>query len=353
MKKIIVSTYCTQSSLGSILQAFGLKRALHKISWDSSVLLNIEEKTHKKEKIKSIKQFVVRAHDILIKAKKKSGMRKREDFINTHIDTIYYQDECEISKAILDAEVKCLLAGSDQIWHPMLNNSAFFLDFDSELKRFSYAASMGIELLNEDKKKKYKDALERFDKISVREEECVDVLQPLVKQDIHVHIDPVFLCSADEWREYEAPYSIKGPYILVYMIYWDKNCKKEIEQLKKATSLPVIAVCSGLSRVYADKKLYDVGVEEFLWLVDNAEYIITSSFHGAAFSIIFNKRFSVLINPNAPSRINNLMRILNVPKIEIDDLNNQVDFGYEDINERISFECNRSMEYLKKVLKEC
>jgi len=47
------------------------------------------------------------------------------------------------------------------------------------------------------------------------------------------------------------------------------------------------------------------------------------------------------------------MRILNVPKIEIDDLNNQVDFGYEDINERISFECNRSMEYLKKVLKEC
>ena len=97
------------------------------------------------------------------------------------------------------------------------------------------------------------------------------------------------------------------------MLYWDKSCKEKIKRLKKQTGMKVYAIADGLSNVCADAVLYDVGVEEFLWLVDNAKYVITSSFHGTAFAAIFNKKFSTIINPKAPSRIENIMNKLSLP----------------------------------------
>jgi hypothetical protein len=72
-------------------------------------------------------------------------------------------------------------------------------------------------------------------------------------------------------------------------LYWDKSLNKQIKKLKKDSGYKVIGVfTSGFNRVCCDIKLRDVGVDEFLWLVDNAEAVITSSFHGAVFSTIFD-----------------------------------------------------------------
>ena len=136
------------------------------------------------------------------------------------------------------------------------------------------------------------------------------------------------------------------------MIYWHPSCKAQLQELKRRTGLPVYAVCSGLSRVYADKKLFDVGVEEFLWLVDHAEYVVTSSFHGAAMSTIFGKKFAAVVNPGAPSRLRNLLQTLDIPEVPIRELDCAGDFDYTVIRTRMAEERARGLQYLKEAVEK-
>ena len=136
------------------------------------------------------------------------------------------------------------------------------------------------------------------------------------------------------------------------MIYWNPSCKEQLQELKRRTGLPVYAVCSSLSRVYADKKLFDVGVEEFLWLIDHAEYVVTSSFHGVAMSTVFGKKFAAVVNPDSPSRIHHLMRTLGIPEVSISELDSAGDFDYSAINDKILQERGRAIQYLKEAISE-
>ena len=242
------------------------------------------------------------------------------------------------------------LSGSDQVWNPDICSPLFFLEFAKESKRISYAASMGKTELSPEKEKLIQEKLVPFERVSVREQECAEVLQKLTDKDISVHIDPTFLIDIEEWRCLEKSYKVKGPYILLYMLYWNDDCKKQVKKLKKKTGLPVYAICSELSRVYADKRLYDVGVEEFIWLIDHAEYVVTSSFHGVALSTIFEKRFSAVINPAIPSRIEHILRLLGLPRVRIDELDKTDLFDYETVNVKIKKERQRSVEYLQEAI---
>jgi hypothetical protein len=209
---------------------------------------------------------------------------------------------------------------------------------------------MGKTVINPDKRETFEKLLHNFDTVSVREQECADIISSMVDREVEVHIDPTFLVSADDWRQYEVPYGIRGPYILLYMLYWNDSCKEKINRLQRESGLPVYAIADGLTGVYVYNVLHDVGPGEFLWLIDHASYVVTSSFHGVAFSTILNKKFAAVVNPSATSRIANLMRILSVPQVAIEDLADAPDFDYAAINEAIQREKEKSMQYLKKVL---
>lgn len=350
MKKVKVLTFCTWTSVGSIIQALGLNRALTENGYQSTILLFSDSSSFTKTKIHSLKSFVSRIFQIIIHNKRKCAYKKRCDFINSNLKTEYYENYYDLEVEYPVDDVDCYIAGSDQIWHPDKCDKSFFLDFVRTKKRISYAASMGKTEIPESNINTFKALINNFDTLSVREEQCKAALQVLTDKQISVHIDPSFLLSAYEWRQYETKYPIQGPYILVYMIYWDKSCKAKIKKLKKRTGLPVYAVCSALSKVYADKYLFDVGVEEFIWLIDHAEYVITSSFHGAAMSTIFNKKFAAVINPTSPSRLENLLHVLNIPLVSIEDLDQTQDFDYHIINTRIDEERRKSIEYLKEAI---
>jgi hypothetical protein len=348
MKKVNVLTFCTWTSIGSILQSLGLKKALESSECESCLLLADENK-FSVIKVTSLKSFISRIFQIMINGKRRRAYRKRCDFIDNNLNVVTYESYEDLTDMVQEEQNSYYLAGSDQIWNPDRCYKHFFLEFVKNRKCVSYAASMGKTEIPIENIDKFSELMQRLDHISVRENQCKDVLQPLTEKKISVHIDPTFLVDAEEWRKYEKKYSIRKPYILLYMIYWDSEIKEQIKELKKRTGLPVYAICSGLSRVYADKRLYDVGVEEFLWLIDNAKYVITSSFHGVAFATIFNKKFAALVNPSSPSRIQNLMGILNIPNTSIGKLDQTDDFDYNLINKKILEERSKSMEYLKEV----
>lgn len=352
MKKICVSTYCDWSSYGSVLQAIGLKTALMELGYSSFIVQtnpapNVDHTfpfipaKEPKELLSNILSYFRRE---LTKERYKNSLK----FIGDHTDILYYNDYETLRKNPPDADY--YLAGSDQIWNPAICHEAFFLEFSADSKkRLSYAASMGNTTIPEEKRDLFNERVGNIDIFSVREREMVEVLKHFTNKPVQVHIDPTFLVTAEKWRTYEREYVCPTPYILVYAIYWDNYSSKQLIKLKKKTGYDIVAILPG-NRVWANHRIFDADPGQFLYLVDHAEAVISSSFHGAALALNFNKRVCAVIDPAAPSRIKSLFNILNVENVDILSV---MDFDlsqYEKINERILQERERSRCYLREIL---
>lgn len=349
-KNVRVITYCTWKSIGSILQAYALSSTLNSLGYDNELWLEEKNRSTEKHKFSRPKAVVKHCLELLVDKKIDIAYEKRCSFIDMKMKVTYFSHYDAFTSALGRNDSYVYLAGSDQIWNPDACNPICFLDFAKNKHCISYAASMGKTKIQRENETFFEEKLKNFDHISVREQECVDVLSRYTNKDISVNIDPTFLVNANAWRSLEKSYKIKEPYILLYMLYWDSSYNEQIIALKKRTGLPVYAICSGVSRVYADKRLYDVGVEEFLWLVDHAEYVITSSFHGVAFSILFCKKFTAVINPRLPSRIENILNVLEAPRVSIDELDRTDGFKYDAVFSNIEREHQRSIKYLKEAI---
>ena len=306
MKKACVATYCEWSSYGSVMQAIGLKKMLAQLGVESFVLRDnpapVPEKHFPLKFGKSPKQIVF---NVIKNSRRKYQQRSYKEsvsFINKHVDVVYYNDYETLKKAPPAADY--YIAGSDQIWHPELRSPLFFLDFvDDHVKRLSYAASMGVTNVPQNREREFFELVNRFDAVSVREREVEAVLSPYTQKRVDVHIDPTFLRPAEEWRSISIPYAIKKPYILVYAIYWDRSWNKELKKLHRKSGCDIVALGTGFPTVWCNRWISDADPGQFLWLIDQAQAVVTSSFHGVAFSLIFNKKLAAAINPAAPPPI--------------------------------------------------
>ena len=354
MKKVCISTYCEWSSYGSVLQALALKKTLRDLECESFIVRDAPApKAQKKFPLKLSKNSKTMVKQILsapINKQKEVMYQKSVAFINRYMDMVYYNDYSALQKRIPDADY--YMAGSDQIWHPALCKPAFFLDFlPDDVPRLSYAASMGVTQISKEKESIFSRLVSRFDTVSVREEEVESAVKTYTNKPIYRHIDPTFLVEAKDWCAITKPYPIQSPYILVYAIYWDKEFNKVLKKLHKETGYTIVALCpSGRSSVWANQKIYDADPGEFLYLIEHAEAVISSSFHGVALSLICNKKVAAVINPESPSRISSLLHLLEAPLV---DMAHVMEFDlavYKRINERISAEKQRSIDYLKEML---
>ena len=354
MKNICISTFCYWSNYGSIFQAVGLKKTLDSIGYSSFIVQ--DEPKDKVIPIKSFptmktllsKQVVRHLHTYLIRKKTERLYLSSQKFIDENLNFIYFNNYEELKKDPPKADF--YLAGSDQIWNPRRCLPVCFLDFvPINSPKLSYAASMGVADLPNEKRDIFTQYIESFDSLSVREKDNAELIKTVTGRDCEIHIDPSLLLSVEEWREYEEQRDVKEPYILVYALYWNQKYNKELKKLKKDTGCRVIVVSSTLRPIFSDETLYDVTPGEFLWLMDHASYVVTSSFHGVALSILFNKQFATVISATAPSRIMNIMDVLSVEKRGIVDLlNNPINFAYT--NEIIQQERTRSVRYLTNIL---
>lgn len=350
--KVRIVTYCSWKSIGSILQSYAISHTLKKLGYENTLWLEEWNRSMFRETPRTFKTLLKKVAQTPLNKKIKASHKKRLNFISKHMNAEYFSHYDEFLQKAHQNQGDIYLAGSDQIWSPNVCDPIYFLEFAKKEHCISYAASMGKTELNHNSTAFFEDKLSHFDFISVREKECADALSPLTDKDISVNIDPTFLLDTDDWRKIEKEYKLgqSTDYILVYMLYWEHSCNEKINMLKKNTGLPVYAICSSLSRINADKYLYDVGIEEFLWLIDHAKYVVTSSFHGVAFSILFRKKFAAVINPNSPSRIENLLNVLAVPRVSIDELDRTDNFAYDAVSANIKKEQKRSIEYLREAI---
>uniref|UniRef100_UPI004047D423 polysaccharide pyruvyl transferase family protein n=1 Tax=Mariniflexile sp. TaxID=1979402 RepID=UPI004047D423 len=248
------------------------------------------------------------------------------------------------------------ICGSDQIWNSFFQNGkdpAFYLDFvpDDKLK-ISYAASFAIDRIDDSLKTFVKEKVSRLDYVSVRESSGIKILEGLgINRSIQV-LDPVFLLEPNQWKEISAP-NLENKYVFVYDCDSDPLIYKFVKNLKKRLNCKIVTVNRNIK--YADKDYSLEGPDVFLSLIKNAAFVVSNSFHAVAFSIIFQKQFTVF---NRFEKINTRMRdvvnLLEIPECLIINAN-QVDnfnfiINYGNIQPNLLSLINHSKKFINESL---
>ena len=201
------------------------------------------------------------------------------------------------------------IIGSDQVWSPKITqgfDNVYFADFSfvkGTRKYIAYAASMEVQSLNIEQKKFLSKALMPFDNISVREKNLCDLLQPLTLKEIYQVLDPTLLIDSSIWNKIAISPKIPQKYVLVYQVRVNERTVQIANNIAKQIGGIVIETVAWLHRGCFKNKYQTASPETFLGLIKHATCIVTTSFHGTAFSVVFNKPFyTLLLNDGGDSR---------------------------------------------------
>ena len=211
-----------------------------------------------------------------------------------------------------------IIAGSDQIWNYNLHkDDTYYIGFATDnCFKASYAASVAQDIIPENLKIKYKHKLRDFKKIAVREKTAEYLLKDLGFKNVSTVLDPVFLLSAQEWINNIAdPSFIETGYVLMYAF----NCTKEISDYardlakKMNKKLYIINTMVKDYRFRCNRHFWNCSPNRFVSLFKNADIVVTNSFHGLSFSVIFKKQIHVFSKyTGGNSRLFDLMKELNL-----------------------------------------
>jgi len=252
-------------------------------------------------------------------------------------------EELEEAKLDLDAYI----VGSDQVWnseHIDGFDPAYFLDFVKPGNiKISYAASIGKDYILPVYHERIKSSLESFTSISVREKSAKSPVKVLAKKEVDVVLDPTLLLSKEEYEEIKTMPDIKGKYIFVYMMEKNPEVIAFANRISMATGLPIVQ--RRPNKIFKNElaSCYTSAPGDFLGLIENAEFVITNSFHGTVFSIIYETPFVSMLHSNTGSRTVDLLKSLN--------LETHLLYTPNDFNDFSQFE-TENKEKLRKRIKE-
>jgi hypothetical protein len=261
--------------------------------------------------------------------------RKFERFRSTHIVSTrkeYTIDELRNNPPIADVYI----CGSDQIWSTA--SPIYFLDFGGNSRRIAYATSFGPTNKDDSYLKQISVWLKHFDVVTVREHRGIDICKKAGRNDAICVPDPTLLLTKSDYMQISHPIDLQNKaYIFLYLLGNSISVNLEaIYTFAKKEDLDVIYVASQ-GRVDKYPKKYPT-VEEWIFLINKAKYIITNSYHGAIFSILMNKQFVVLpldgeyaaMNDRVDTLFSDYPLPVNLYSTDIESIKNAI--NYDEIN---------------------
>lgn len=307
--KIAVLTMTFNNNYGGMLQAFALIEILKKLGHQPELIFVQFENREPKEYIKSLlkkhifSHFFKKWHHIRFTSKIEKNINYFIDsYIHPKTEPIYSEKDFQ---RIVKDEYDAYIIGSDQVWRPKMYrfiNHAFF-DFvkNPSAILLSYAPSFGVDAweYSDEQTKKYKEQIKRFKAVSVREDSGVDLCKKFFNVNATHLIDPTMLIEVDEYRKITKAENepVFDGELLVYIL--DQTNEKQYLQefTQKNLGLKAYSINAKLSSIDSniEEKIYPT-VTSWIKSFDEAKYVITDSFHGCVFSIIFNKPFLVYGN---------------------------------------------------------
>ena len=383
MKKIGIITTFKANNYGAELQAFALQNKLKRLGYDSYLIdyLFYKNRQHKpcKEsrplrkftlskslKNKFLYRIVLPLIDLYgdyfnndLRIRKKNFLSFHEK--NSNLTQTFYSYK-ELYNTNFDFDVYCV--GSDQVWNPNTATSIepYFLTFaPHKAKKISYASSFGVSKIQEPElRNRYKQLLNNIKILSSREMQRVQLIKEITGRDAINVLDPTLLLNKKEWEEFaicDNAYK-NGKYIVLYNIHESDAILSLAYKIHKETGYPILKICKRAILLPKYKNVINIktaGPAEFIGLIKNAGFVITNSFHGTVFSILFEKKFFSIMpeKANNNSRVEDFLRLLKLEdrlfydsSIPINSIEYNTPINYESVKQSINYYKDKSIEYL-------
>lgn len=298
--KVGIVTLQLHKNYGGVLQNFALQKVLKKMGHDPITIDKIPNRNNLRYYISHIKSIVLK-----VLGRETNGIfyfshfdrdKRFSHFVDKNIKItrpttkytidIFKKNHCDL-----------MVVGSDQVWRrnfftkeDIKNYFGAFLQ-DSNIPRVAYAASFGVSdwEYEKDLAKDCKILANQFIGISTREDSGIKLCQKLGFENAVGVLDPTLLLTANDYRSVCKEIPQRNPNLLMaYILDYSEDKRLLIEQIAVEKNLKYIIIKSEYQA--------EISVEEWLSLFRDAEYIVTDSFHGTAFSVIFNKSFNCIVN---------------------------------------------------------
>lgn len=351
MLKVGIVTICDNTNYGNRLQNYALSKVLTNMGVENFTLWH---KSMIYMKTRLLARGILSIFDKKYRKGFLLGLFTNKMISNKYID----EKKWDIKSKKIDEKFDYFIVGSDQVWNYKfgLARDREFLLFTDYDKTISYAPSFGIHEIEDNYKDRIIKGLNHIKYISVRENEGSKMVEELTGRHVEIVLDPTLLLERKEWYNIEKkPKALNArKYILTYFL-GNKNeiISKEIEKVGSENSLDII----NLNNI-DDKTFCSCGIEEFLYLFDHAELVLTDSFHACIFSMIFNNPFYVFNREeknknNMSSRIDTLLKTFKQEHRKVTSLKDIEDLfvcDYSRSYKILNTKRKESLDFLKKSL---
>lgn len=350
MKKIGIVTLNHGYNYGNKLQNYAMVEVYKKSGFLAETISfePIRQENSLKLKLKNIK-------DSLFNKNKLSRIERFKEFNRNYLNMTSRVYNNNNYMDIDELEYTLFSVGSDQVWNSYFwDFSTFYLlDFvKDDNKKFAYAASFGVEDINEKYKLEFAENLNKFKRITVREQSAIKIVKDIINKDAKLVLDPTMLLEKKEWLQFieSGKYKENKEYVFIYFLgKKDENAISMIEKLSKQYNI------IDLNDIH--NKYYRANPNEFLYLLNNSKIVLTDSFHASVFSIIFEKPFVVFdrnsVSKKMNSRIETLLNELQLQHHKYNkniNENNIFDNKYTNANRILENKRNECLLYISKFL---
>jgi len=367
--KIGILTYHRAHNYGALLQAYALRYFLMDKGYEVEFVDYWPE--YHDDEYKLLSGKVLNKYSYLGRVKYLIGffvglnriVKRRNGYIRFMKQRLNLTDKPKFNNGLeINSSYDVIIYGSDQIWRkqrlfscPGFDEIYFGSKIGNVQKRISYAASIGVIDLDNEDVTFLKHHLKNFDAISVREENLKETISNIGFNST-LTLDPVFLLNKNEWNKiaFNKPGIQNDKYILFYHLSKSPDAELLVGKLKNKFRCKVIEIQAEVDPYCFGKRYFQTATpEDFLSLVKNAEFVVSTSFHGVAFSVIFEKQFYALGMGNNSERVKSLLSSLSIRNRYLDN-NDNIDFAahidYLKVNEKLENSRSISRLFIQNIL---
>lgn len=319
MKYIGIVSYnihCNFTNYGSALQSWALYTAIGKLGYNAklidycpgilkkaNVLNPIENMWDTNEEIKKDCEMSLPAIEI--------NYKKFNNFYNTKFKkTKKTYDKNNFNLIKEDEDINKFVCGSDTIFciNEFGFDDGYYANYNiMKNNSFSYAASFGDATFDATSLETLKVLLKNFNSLGIRENLMIPFIQKNVTEKVRRVIDPTLLLEKEDYKILEEERTVEGKYILLYSRRKNDLMTKYAEQMAKEKNCKIVEISLQARNKEIREMAYDAGVGEFLSLIKNAEFVVTNSYHGMIFSVIYEKEFVIFSREQCNNKIEELL----------------------------------------------
>lgn len=345
-------------NIGNRLQNYALQTVLQKNSCEVFTPVYRVKQLSFKENIKiKVKAFlgktgIRRYYNYYVTEGRR---RKFKSFDRAYIYNRFYVDFSLSNRNLVNYDI--VFTGSDQVWHKWTKDDRelpyFYLEFADKIKRIAYAPSFGFESFPSEDLYAHINGLKGLAMVSAREQSGKELIESILNCEIPLVLDPTLLLTPDDWNMIKAKpnYFVPDKYILVYFLGGkNEDYQRFIINESKRLSAEVIDVFDMHMKNY-----YFTRPDEFIWLVEHTELVLTDSFHACVFSIIFHRRFIPFhrIEEGFQNMYGRIESLLLTCGINENTLKSNSDIDWNEIDSLLLIEQKKSLGYIRKAINSC